>query len=70
MGTMNNQPGDSDGQDRSSAGQGQPSTGQTDITITKRSAVRQKLAIALMAIGGALVAGLIWYALYGQKAAE
>ncbi len=35
---------------------------QTDIVISKRSAVRQKMAIALMAVGGALVAGLIWFA--------
>lgn len=72
MGNTNNQfsNGDGTGSGQPSAGQQQGGSQQTDIIIAKRSAIRQKLAIALMAVGGGLVAGLIWFSLYGQKTAK
>lgn len=46
---------------------GDDSQNDTSVYIAKRSAIRQRLAMALMAIGGVLLAGLFWYFFAGQK---
>lgn len=41
----------------------------TDIIVQKRLQVREKLAIALMAIGGSLVLAIVWYSLIPKQKA-
>ena len=47
--------------------QNQAGTTDLDTGITKREMVRQKMAIALMAVGGLLLAALIWFALENRN---
>lgn len=61
---MNN---DVNSNNRSQTDQNQTGTTDLDTGITKREIVRQKMALALMAIGGVLLAALIWFALENRN---
>lgn len=49
----------------------QGSGGATGTEVmAKRNAVRQKLAIALMAVGGVLLAAIVWLSLSGKGSGQ
>ena len=55
------------GPDQPASDLGSGGMNDVDTGVAKRSAVRQKLAIALMAVGGVLVVAVIWFTLYNRE---
>ncbi len=53
-------------------GQPAPSqgTGSNETITTKKTVVRQRLAIALMAVGGVLVAAILWLTFFHKGGAQ